>query len=135
MSATINLENLADVIETEMVDIFSAVIDMKAEAGEATRILLDNLYGTVKESIQNLVKAVREDDERAAASVLAVKQDISRIANEFLTHQSERIGIKTESHLALIRLEMELMDKLRQIYTLTKRIARDFVPAGVVDKA
>jgi len=135
MSASINLENLADVIETELVNIFSSFIDMKTEAGETTRLLLINLYDTVGQSLDDLVKAIREGDERAAEDVLIVKEEISRIATDFLAHQSERIGVQTESHLDLVRLEMEMLDKLRQIYTLAKRVAKDFVPPEVAEKA
>ena len=49
--------------------------------------------------------------------------------------QSERIGIVDSRHLDLVRLEMEILDKLRGIYTLTKRIAKDFVPDEVARKA
>ncbi|MCW8963612.1 MAG: Na/Pi cotransporter family protein [Gammaproteobacteria bacterium] len=135
MSATINLENLADVIETELVDILSTFINMNTEASEATRLLIHNLYDTVNQSLHDLMKAIREDDEIAAQDVLIVKEEISRIANDFLSHQSERIGVQTESHLDLVRLEMELLDKLRQIYTLAKRIAKDFVPTEVAENA
>ena len=37
--------------------------------------------------------------------------------------------------LELIRLQMELLDKLRQIYTLAKRVAKDFVPQEIAAKA
>jgi len=60
---------------------------------------------------------------------------VRRIADEFLLRQSERIGIQDSGHLGLVRLEMELLDKLRSIYTLAKRIAKDFVPDEVASKA
>ena len=135
MTATINLESLADVIETELVNILSTVIDMKTEPGEATRLLLTDLYNTVNQSLNNLIKSIRESDELAAQEVLIAKDDVSRIANDFLIHQSGRISVQTESHLDLVRLEMELLDKLRQIYTLAKRVAKSFVPQEVAEKA
>jgi phosphate:Na+ symporter len=94
MSATINLESLADVIETELVNIFSNFIEMKTEPEEATLLLITNLYDTVGQSLHDLVNAIREGDERAAENVLVVKGEIGRIANDFLAHQSERIGVK-----------------------------------------
>jgi len=135
MTATINLESLADVIETELVSILSTLIDMKTAPGEATRLLLTDLYDTVNQSLNNLIKSIRESDELAAQEVLIAKDDVSRIANDFLIHQSERISVQTESHLDLVRLEMELLDKLRQIYTLAKRVAKSFVPQEVAEKA
>ncbi len=49
--------------------------------------------------------------------------------------QASRIGHKEGGHLNLVRLEMELRDKLRGIYTLAKRIARDFVLDEAASKA
>jgi phosphate:Na+ symporter len=135
MGATINLENLADVIKTEMVDILSIFIDKKIVASDATRVLLTNLYDKVEQALHNLVKAIREGDEIAAQEVLIVKADIQRIVDEFLSRQSERLGMQAESRLELVRLEMELLDKFRQIYTLAKRVAKDFVPDEVAEKA
>ena len=85
--------------------------------------------------VSDLMKAIGEDDEIAAQEVLIVKEDIQRITDAFLTRQSERIGVQDGGHLALVRLEMELLDKLRQIYTLAKRVAKDFVPQEVAEKA
>ena len=69
------------------------------------------------------------------AIVMAAKDDVRRLSEEFLSHQSERIGIQTETHLHLVRLELELLDKLRRIYTLAKRIAKDQVPEEVARRA
>jgi len=78
---------------------------------------------------------VREDDENAAEEVILLKDEIRQISEEFLRRQSERIGIQERGHLDLVRLEMELLDKLRSIYTLAKRVAKDFVPDEVASKA
>jgi hypothetical protein len=58
-----------------------------------------------------------------------------READEFLARQSGRIGVQEARHLDLVRLELDLLDKLRRIYTLAKRVAKDFVPEEVASKA
>jgi len=70
-----------------------------------------------------------------SVGVIMAKEDVKRLSDEFLSLQSERIGIKTETHLHLVRLELELPDKLRRIYTLAKRVAKDQVPAEVARRA
>ncbi len=135
MSATINLESLADVIETELVDIAEKFIDQEGEPSEATQLLLRDLADKVSQAIEDVIRSVRENDEKAAENVIAVKDEIGRIAEEFLVHQSQRMGVKEDRHLALVRLELELLDKLRQMYTLTKRIAKELVPDEVASKA
>jgi len=135
MSATMNLESLADILNDEMYDIAMGFIEMETEPSEATRLLVQNLADKVGHAVDQVIQAVKEEDERAAEEVIALKEDIHQIAEEFLLRQSERLGVVDEEHLNLLRLEMELLDKLRSIYTLAKRIARDFVPEEVASKA
>lgn len=135
MSATVNLENLADIINDELVGVSMDFIDLGLEANETTGLLMNNLADEVGTAFNLVIQAVREDDETAAQEVITIKEEIRRIADEFLIRQSERIGIVGNKHLALVRLEMEFLDKLRGIYTLAKRIAKDFVPDEVASKA
>ena len=135
MSATINLENLADIINDELVEIGKNYINLGAEPSEATALLVDDLADKVAYAVDQVIQAVREDDETAAEEVITLKDEVHRIAGEFLVRQSERLGIKDGGHLNLVRLEMEFLDNLRSIYNLTKRIAKDFVPDEVASKA
>ena len=108
---------------------------MEAEPSGASNLLISDLTDKVSMAVEQVIRAVREEDETAAAEVITVKDEIRRIADEFLMRQSERIGIQDAGHLNLVRLEMELLNKLRSIYTLAKRIAKDFVPDEMVSKA
>ena len=135
MSATVNLENLADIINDELVPIAKGFIELELEPSEATVVLLSTLTDKVGHAITQVIQAVREEDEMAAEEVITVKEEVRRIAEDFLILQSERIGVQGSGHLELVRLEMELLDKLRSIYTLAKRIAKDFVPEEVASKA
>ncbi len=135
MSATVNLENLANIINDELVEIGKGFIDLATEPSEATLMLIQNLANNVGHAVDQVIQAVREDDETAAEEVIALKEDIQQIAADFLVLQARRIGVKEGGHLSLVRLEMELLGKLRSIYTLAKRIAKDFVPDEVASKA
>lgn len=135
MSATMNLENLADIINDELVDIGKSFVGLKTESSEATSLLVLDLADKVGFAVDQIIQAVREEDETAAEEVITLKDEVHRIAEDFLVRQSERLGIKDSEHLNLVRLEMELLNKLRNIYTLTKRIAKDFVPDEVANKA
>jgi phosphate:Na+ symporter len=135
MSATVNLQNLANIINDELVEVGKGFIDLGVEPSEATRLLITNLADKVAHAVDQVIQAVREEDETAAEEVITVKDEVRRIADEFLMRQSERIGIQDSGHLNLVRLEMEFLDKLRGIYTLAKRVAKDFVPGEVASKA
>ena len=57
-----------------------------------------------------------------------MREKIRHSVDEILKSQAGRIGVQSNEQLLLLRLELELVDHLRRIYTLTKRIARDFIP-------
>jgi len=135
MSATVNLENLANIINDELVAVSKDFSELNMEPSEATLILVQNLADKIAYAIDQVIQAVRNDDETAAEEVITLKEEIQQIAQQFLMRQSERIGIVDAGHLDMVRMEMEFLDKLRSIYTLAKRIAKDFVPDEVASKA
>ena len=128
MSATINIESLADVIESELSDICKVYIDQDLQESEETLSLLVDLANMVTEAFDQLVIAIKNNDEAAAAEVIALKEQIQHSVDNTLKNQASRINVQTSKHLLLVRLELELIDNLRRIYTLTKRIAKEFIP-------
>ena len=135
MSATVNLESLADIIETDLAGIGKDFLNTDIRPSETTRLLLRELADKVVLAVANLVRAISENDETAAAEVIAQKDDIRLLAQQAQQLQSERIAVKEAGHLQLVQMEMEILEHLRRIYTLAKRVARDFVPEEVASHA
>jgi phosphate:Na+ symporter len=135
MSATINLESLADIIETDLASIGRNYLASDMQPSDTTRLLLRDLGEKVVLAVGTLIRAIRENDENAAAEVIALKDEIRHIADAALQRQTERIAVREPQQLALIQLEMEIMEHLRRIYTLAKRVAKEFVPAEVAGNA
>jgi phosphate:Na+ symporter len=134
MSATINIESLADVIESELSEICKKYIDYDLHESDASLALFIDFSQTVGDTFDKLVRAIKNDDENAAAEVIAVKEHIRHAVDEILKNQASRISVETNKDLLLVRLELELVDKLRRIYTLTKRVAREFIPEELAHK-
>ena len=135
MSATINIESLADVIESELSEISKKFIDQDLQESDETLVLLVKLAQMVSEAFDKLVVAIKNNDEAIAAEVIALKEQIQHSVDNILKNQASRISIQTGKHLLLVRLELELVDHLRHIYTLTKRIAKEFIPDELAIKA
>ena len=70
--------------------------------------------------------------EQGSQGLQGAASDTTRLR---LRLQSERIGVQETRHGYLVRMELELLDNLRRIYTLAKRVAKDFVPEEVASKA
>ena len=128
MVATDNMESVADVIETDLVSLGRKLADLKSKPGEETRKMLVDFYTSVVKSVELAVQAVRDNDQRAAESVLMMKDDIRKHAELLLARKAVRLTVDDPDYLALVRLEMSFVDQMRRIYTLTKRIAKVVLP-------
>jgi phosphate:Na+ symporter len=135
MSATINIESLADVVETELAEICKKYIDYGLEESDETVTLFAEFTKTVLDAFDKLVEAIKNNDENAAAEVILVREHVRHSVDQILKNQASRIGIQTSKQLLLVRLELEMVDHIRRIYTLTKRVARDFIPEELAVKA
>ncbi|MGB5279473.1 MAG: Na/Pi cotransporter family protein [Gammaproteobacteria bacterium] len=128
MSATINIESLADVIESDLSEICKKYIDYDLRESDVSLDLLVDFSQTVGNAFDQLVVAIKQNDEKAAAEVISVKEHIRHSVDNILKNQAGRIAVQTSKELLLFRMELELVDQLRRIYTLTKRVAREFIP-------
>lgn len=133
MIITDNLENLADVIETDLPSLAYKAADVrKSEGGtEETRAMLTDLYSTVVEAVELTVAALRSDDQTAAQSVLLLKDKVRNQADQLLMRKAERLATDDPNYVALVRLQMAFVDQMRRIYTLTKRISKEIVPVAL----
>ncbi|MBA1444182.1 MAG: Na/Pi cotransporter family protein [Chromatiales bacterium] len=128
MIASDNLESLADVVGVDVVSLARKAIDLDSESGEETRKMLAEFYTTIVESVDLTVQAIRDDDQRAAESVLMMKEKIRDQSELLLARKASRLTADDPDYLALVRLEMSFVDQLRRIYTLAKRTAKIALP-------
>ena len=131
MTAIDNFENLADVIETEVVSLAHQVVRLESFSGDKTRRMLAEFHATVTQSVELAMVAVRDNDQLAAESVLLLKNDVRAQSERLLTRKAERLNADDPDYLARMRLEMSFVDQMRRIYTLSKRIAKDVRPAAI----
>jgi len=134
MMATDNIESLADVIETDMVSLARKAADVKSAPGEETLELLAAVYTTVTRSVELAVEAVRDNDQRAAESVLLLKNTVRDQSEHLLARKATRLSVQDPDYLNLVRLEMVFVDQMRRIYTLAKRIAKVALPAALAER-
>ena len=135
MSATINIESLADVVESELSVICRKFLDHDLQESDEILDLFVGFSKMVTEAFDKLVVSIKNNDELAAADVIALKEQIQHIVDDILKNQASRISVQTSKHLLLVRLELEMVDQLRRIYTLTKRIAKEFIPDELAIKS
>jgi phosphate:Na+ symporter len=134
MMATDNLENLADVIETDLVALGYKAVELTSRSSDETRELLVAFYTTITESVEAAVKSVRDNDQRAAETVLMMKDSVRAQSEGLLMRKAQHLTGDDQDYLELVRLEMTFVDQMRRMYTLSKRIAKVSLPAVLANQ-
>ncbi|NOQ78193.1 MAG: Na/Pi cotransporter family protein [Gammaproteobacteria bacterium] len=131
MTATINLEELADVIKNELSEIAIYYIEGEQKPSKITRELFQNFYQDVCHSVHDAVKAISEEDQQAAEKVINRRADIKSYQDKIVTRKSSNLGSEEANYLQRARMEMSLMEKLYRIYSHARSIAKVVLPAAL----
>ncbi len=124
MSAANNLENIGDVIETDMVDLGNKRIAQGVTISKGTQNLLSDLHDTVSSALELALAALAEKDPQRAQEVIAMKADFYRMTEEAALHGAQRLIAAEPKRLPAYSIEMDLIEKLKRIYYLARRTAR-----------
>lgn len=130
MSAANHLENIGDIIETDMVHIGKNRIAEKITISPQTTHLLKSLHGKTEEALTLALEAVAKEDKEIAEKVLSMKKAFNKEAKVLSEHGAERLLGEGDNRHHTYAREMETVERLRRIYYFSKRIAK-----GVVAKA
>ena len=131
MKVADGFESVGDVIETDLVGLGYRALDENIQSSDAMRVLFRELGDKLKTALDSTIRAVREDDERAADEVLTIKADIDHLIGKALELQSAALAQVSPEQITLMRMEMTVLENLKRIHTLLKRVAREIVPQAV----
>ena len=135
MMATDNIENLADVIETDIVALAHKVLELKLVSSDETREMLTELYDSTLKAVELAMQSIRDNDPYAAESVMIMKGAFREQSERLLGRKAERLSAEDPEYLELVRLQMGFVDQMRRIYTLAKRIAKVTLPPAIAQQA
>lgn len=126
-----NLEGIGDVLETDLNSLGRKMIRENLHPSPAMYVLLEELHEAVYQALELAVRAIINNDQRAAQEVIALRGQINQRLDTALRRQAESLASSDLNRLETLNAEFELTDKLKRIYTLSKRIARLWVPKEV----
>jgi len=124
MTSASNIEAIGDVIESDLIPMRQEIVRKNIHVSEISKEIMDTLYKTINKAFEVSVKAVSENNPKDAQYVINLKSDIQEMVNQILHHQSQQLVLSKNVQLDALRMEIELLEKFRQIYTLTKRVAK-----------
>ena len=133
MAAVNDLENIGDIIETDLVTLGYKRIEEAVSISDSTQAVLDNLHEVVSAAADKAMSAVIDNDQHAAQEVIAMKHDIQRLMDSAAMHQAQRLVAEEPNRLAAYTVEMDIIEKLKRVYYFSKRMAKAVMPREVFE--
>ncbi len=128
MEAANDLENIGDLIETNLVTIGTRRLDQQVTISDATREVIEEFHAAVSRALDAAMAAVTTKSVEATRVVTAMKQEINRLSDSAAIHQAQRLVAEEPNRLPAYTVEMGILENLKRIYYFTKRMARAAVP-------
>jgi phosphate:Na+ symporter len=116
------LENIGDVIETDLVGLGIRRIEGEVRVSGPTKALIEELHSLARQAVENAVTAAVKGDAELAGKVVAMKGDISAMAHRAAEHGAHRLTASEPNRLRSVTRELEVIERLRRIYYFAKKI-------------
>jgi phosphate:Na+ symporter len=135
MDAVNNLENIGDIVETDLAYLGNQRIEQGVSISVDTQAVLKKLHNVVMATVSLAIDAVAENDQHAAQEIIAMKSDIARLTDSAAMHETRRLVAEEPNRLAAYTVEMDVIEKLKRIYYHAKRMAKDVQPEDMEEQA
>ena len=130
MAAVNDLENIGDIIETDLVHLGNQRISEGVSISPSTRQVLTQLHQAVATTTDLAIRAVVENNPGAARDVVNLKTEINRLMDSAAMHQIKRLVAEEPNRLAAYTIEMDIIEKLKRTYYFAKRMAKTIDAEG-----
>ena len=127
-----HLENIGDMVETNLVEAGSARLKHSVQMSRATQMVLAELHHKVCWAVEGAVKALVDSDQKLAEAVMAAKLEINQLARAAENHLANRLIAAEPNRLATFRIESEIIEYLKRVYYFAKRMAKVVAEADLV---
>jgi phosphate:Na+ symporter len=118
------LENLADIIETNLLDDARKRRKLGIAISRSTMAVLRPIHEKVCWAFDRALKGLRTGDKAAAHDATGSKRAVNDLADAATGHLAKRLVASEPNRLAAFQLETDLIENLKRINTLTRRVAR-----------
>ena len=124
MEAVRSLENVGDIIETNLVDLGLSRIQANVSISQSTRKVLLNFHDIIHRSLQLGIQAVSERNTEVAATVIKMKDEISKLSSQAAVHQAGRLIAGEPKRVPAYAIEGDIIENQKRIYYFCKRMAK-----------
>lgn len=124
MEAANDLENIGDVIETNLVTLGLQRLEEGIQVSAATQEVLEGFQKTVTKALDLALQAVGQRNVEAAEAVVAMKGSVNSLADSATFHVARRLVADEPRRLEAYTLEVDIFKNQKRIYYFSKRMAR-----------
>ena len=124
MAAANDLESIGDVIETNLVSLGLQRIDSGVLVSPATTEVIQEFHTATLRALDLALQAVTQKNPTAAAHVIRMKEEITRLADSAAIHEARRLVAEEPNRLHTYTFEVDILENLKRIYYFCKRMAR-----------
>ncbi len=119
-----NLEQIGDIIETNLVNIGRRRIEEEVVVSEHTQPIIKQYHNEVREALAKTVEALVNEDRSIALQVKGMKKGMTELAEETARHQIDRLVANEPNRLRTFTREMEIIENFSRVYRLCRKTAR-----------
>lgn len=124
LAAANDLESIGDVIETNLVSLGLQRIDSGVVVSPETTEVIQEFHTATLRALDLALQAVTQKNPTAAAHVIRMKEEITRLADSAAIHEARRLVAEEPNRLHTYTLEVDILENLKRIYYFCKRMAR-----------
>jgi len=104
------------------------------EPSDTTHHILTTLYDKVCLAVRQATEAIGDVDQNKALEVINMKSEVNDLIDDALQYQAVRVAPTTPDLIATFRMEDDVIDALRRMYRLSKRVAQLLLPDVIAIK-
>jgi len=132
VAATGEIENMSAALSRELIPLAQTLKEANTTPSKETTDLLERLFQTIQASAQSALRALVEQDEQAAQTVVANRDPILKLTSEFHRQQAVRLAGNEPDRLLKLRVQLEILDRLRRLYSVAEHMAISVLPRSVL---
>jgi phosphate:Na+ symporter len=132
VAATGEIENMSAALSHELIPLAQTLKEAKTTPSKETTDLLERLFQTIKASAHSALKALVAQDEQAAQAVVANRDAILKLSAEFHRQQAMRLAGNEPDRLLRLRVQLEMLDRMRRLYSVAEHMAISVLPGSVL---
>jgi phosphate:Na+ symporter len=132
VAATGEIEAMSAAISRDLAPLAQSLKEADITLSSETAALLERLFEAIQASAHSALLALVQGDERMAQSVIANRNAILVLAAELQRQQSVPFAEDDPNHLLKHRVQFEMLDKLRRIYSVAEHMAILVLPRSVL---